>query len=48
MSPLLPKNPVGEILKRVDTTLTSADATLLRVDDTLAPSAARSVRPTTR
>ncbi|HYI35216.1 MAG TPA: DUF948 domain-containing protein [Thermoleophilaceae bacterium] len=35
MSPLLPKNPVGDVLKRVDHTLDSADASLARVDETL-------------
>ena len=35
MTPLLPKNPVGEVLKRVDGTLDSADASLARVDHTL-------------
>jgi len=35
MSPLLPKNPVGDVLKRVDRTLDSADASLARVDETL-------------
>ena len=35
MSPLLPKNPVGDVLKRVDHTLESADASLVRVDETL-------------